>query len=259
MMANTSDSQGAPMPPSPDDGSPEQPRSAAFPTTLWTVVFAASGEADESRRALTQICQAYWYPLYVFVRRRGVAAHDAQDLTQAYFAHLLERHALTNVRPEAGRFRTFLLAALKHFLANERERAAAQKRGGGVAVVSLTPDPESRFQLEPRDNWTPEREFERQWALALLGRVLDGLRRECRREHQEGLFDELKPTLLGEGGSYAEIARRLGRTEGSVKVAAHRLRARFRERLREEIAQTVPEGEVDDELRELIAALRHPD
>jgi RNA polymerase sigma factor (sigma-70 family) len=235
--------------------SSSQPKS--FPTTLWTVVLhAGQDDTGQVRAALAQLCEAYWYPLYSFVRRRGYSAHDAEDLTQAFFARVLEKRGLERIDPERGRFRTFLLASLKNFLANDWDKANAQKRGGGQTIVSLDRESaESRFQLELCHEITPERNFERQWALSLLDQVLDELGKEYQADGKGNLFEELKAVLVGQPNSYAEIAARLEQNEGAVKVAAHRLRQRYRDLMRSRIAATVGEGEVDDELRHLFAAL----
>jgi len=230
---------------------------ARFPTTLWTVVLGAGQVgAPQASDALAQLCQAYWYPLYSFVRHRGYSSHDAQDLTQAFFAHLLEKRGLGRVDPQQGRFRTFLLAALKNFLANEWDRAHARKRGGGQTIVSLDHDrAESRYQREPSHAYTPERHFERQWALTLLEQVLGDLQSEYHVDGKGELFDALKGVLLGQAGTYAGIAARLGSSEGAIKAAAHRLRGRYRERTRARIAETVGPEQVEDELRHLLGVL----
>jgi RNA polymerase sigma-70 factor (ECF subfamily) len=235
--------------------SSSQPK--AFPTTLWTVVLHAGRDATEqAHTALAQLCQAYWYPLYSFVRHRGYSPHDAQDLTQAFFAHLLEKRGLGRVDPEQGRFRTFLLASLKNFLANDWDHAHARKRGGGQSIVSLDHQAgESRYQLEPSHDWTPERHFERQWAVTLLNQVLETLRQEYHADGKGDLFEELKAVLTGQAGAYAEMAVRLGRSEGAIKVAVHRMRHRYRELIRARIAETVEDGDVEDELRHLMAVL----
>jgi RNA polymerase sigma-70 factor (ECF subfamily) len=231
-------------------------RAKNFPTTLWTLVLhAGRDESVQAQAALAQLCQAYWYPLYSFVRRRGYAPHDAQDLTQAFFAQLLEKRGLEGVAPELGRFRTFLLASLKHFLANDWDRAHARKRGGGKTILSLDERAESRYQLEPSHNLTPERHFERQWAMTLLEQVLDALRDEYHAEGKGDLFEELKAVMVGQPRTYADIAARLRRSEGAIKVAVHRLRHRYRELMRARIAETVGAGEVEDELRHLLAVL----
>lgn len=231
-----------------------------FQTTLWTVVLLAgrSGSKDACD-ALAQLCQTYWYPLYAFVRRQGYHAHDAQDLTQAFFARLLEKHALGHVDRAKGTFRSFLLASLKNFLANEWDKDRAQKRGGGHKIFSLDRDSaESRYGLEPSHDLSADKVFERRWALTLLEQVLTNLRGEYDADGKLDLFEQLKSTLTGEFGStsYASIAERLGTSEGAIKVAAHRLRHRFREQVRSEIAQTVALAEdVNDELRHLLTVL----
>ena len=232
-------------------------QSKNFPTTLWTVVLhAGRDEPAQAQAALAQLCQAYWYPLYSFVRRRGYSPHDAEDLTQAFFAQLLEKRGLERVDPELGRFRTFLLASLKNFLANDWDRAHALKRGGGQTIVSLDEESaESRYQLEPSHDMTPERHFERQWAMTLLDQVLDALRDEYHAEGKGDLFEELKAVIIGQAGAYADMAARLRRSEGAIKVAVHRLRHRYRELMRARIAETVGEGDVEDELRHLLAVL----
>ena len=231
------------------------PRS--FPTTLWTVVLnAGRGDSTDAEEALAHLCRAYWYPLYAFVRRRGYGPNDAQDLTQGFFAHLLEKHSLIAVAPEKGRFRTFLLAALKNFLANEKDKSNALKRGGGKRHLSLNHEnAESRYQIEPSHELTPERLFERQWALSLLEQVLAVLCSEYQADGNGPLFEELKEVLTGQTGGYAEIAARFGRTEGAIKVAAHRLRQRYRELTRAKVAETVSDRDVDDEMRHLLAVL----
>ena len=233
---------------------------AVFVTTQWSVVLAAgnagSAGADD---ALARLCRMYWYPLYCYVRRRGREAEDAKDLTQEFFARLLKRNWLGRADRERGRFRSFLLGAMNHFLADEWDKARAQKRGGGVAAVPLEiTTAETRFAHEPADPSTPEQNFERRWALTLLEEVLQRLRAEYEAEGRAELFALLHPCLVGDRTEqpYAELARRLGSTEGTVKAAVHRLRQRYRGLLREEIAQTVAEpAEVDDELRHLFAVL----
>lgn len=233
--------------------------SQRFPTTLWTVVLhAGRDEPAQARAALTRLCQAYWYPLYCFVRHRGHSAHDAEDLTQAFFAHLLEKHGVARVDPGLGRFRTFLLASLKNYLANDRDKAEALKRGGGHTIISIEQgSADSRFQVEPSHDMTPERHFERQWAMTLLEQVLEALREEYHADGKGELFEELKPAIAGQPASYVAIAARLRKSEGAVKVAVHRLRTRYRELMRERIAATVGTGEceVEDELNHLVTIL----
>jgi RNA polymerase sigma factor (sigma-70 family) len=228
-----------------------------FVTTHWSLVLAAGADVSSSAAgdALAQLCETYWYPLYAFLRSRGHTAEDAQDLTQAFFARVLERRTLASADPARGRFRSFLLASLKNFAANEREREQAQKRGGGTSVVPLEIETaELRFQLEPRTDETPERVFDRQWALILLDTVLQQLQTEMTRAGRDGHFAQLKEFLTGENVSpgYAAAASALGMSEGATRVAVHRLRRRFAQLVRREIAQTVSSAdEIDDELRYL--------
>ncbi|HET6882143.1 MAG TPA: sigma factor [Pirellulales bacterium] len=231
-----------------------------FATTRWSIVLAAQDrESPDSRKALASLCLTYWYPVYAFVRRRGHAAHDAQDLTQEFFATLLEKSYLRSVDRERGRFRTFLLTAVSRFLSNQRERSRASKRGGGNQPLSLDfATGESRYRHEPADAWTPERLFDRRWAFTLLDTVLARLEDEYRRQEKGPLFERLQDYITGDGGgsAYAETAAALDMTEGAVKVAVHRLRRRYRETLREEIAATVESpDEIDDELKRLFDAI----
>ena len=234
---------------------------AAFVTTHWSMVLAA-GHADTpgAQDALARLCQTYWHPLYAYVRRLGYSPHDAQDLTQEFFARLLAKNTLAGADASRGRFRSFLLASLKHFLANEWDKARAQKRGGGQIPIPIDPAvaETSCAGFEPADPATAEKLYERRWALTLLDRVLRRLREEYAASGREKLFEQLKPTLTEASRSvrYAEMATRLGTTEGAVKVAVHRLRQQYRELLRAEIAATVgTPDEVEDELRNLFAAL----
>jgi RNA polymerase sigma factor (sigma-70 family) len=242
--------------PDPDPG----PQAGQFPSTCWSVVLAARDPAEpRARQALASLCSAYWYPLYAFIRRRGSPPELAEDLTQEFFAGLLRRGSLDRVAPERGRFRAFLLAACKNFLANRRDHDRARKRGGGVGLFPIDGrDAEGRYGREPSHEMTAERLYERRWALTLLDRVLARLAAEMDRAGKGALFARLEPTLLGGRGAapYAVVAGELGLTEGAVKVAAHRLRRRYRELLRAEIGRTVadPAG-VDQEIGELFAAL----
>jgi RNA polymerase sigma factor (sigma-70 family) len=243
---------------SPGPGSSD---AAGFAATRWTVVLtAARGKTHtQATDALAELCRVYWYPLYAYVRRRGHSPQDAEDLTQEFFARLLARDFLKGVAPEKGKFRAFLLAAMKHFLSNQYDRSHAQKRGGGQTILSLdTPAAECRFRREPADDLTPERLYQRQWALTVLDRVLGRLQGEYTVGGKADLFDEIKGHLTGsrESARYAEGAGRLGMTEGALRVAAHRLRRRYRELLREEIAQTVQRpDEVDEEIAYLLSCL----
>lgn len=238
----------------------EPPRSPAFVTTHWSVVLTA-GRSDTTRAhaALAKLCQTYWYPLYAYVRRRGQSPEDAQDLTQEFFARLLEKNWVGNADQTKGRFRSFLLATMNHFLADEWDKARAQKRGGGVPLVPLQFETaETRYGVEPADPITPERIFERRWALTLLEEVLNRLRAEYEQEGKDDLFAALHPCLVGERTAqpYAELAASMGVNEGTVKSAVHRLRQRYRQLLRDEIANTVAGSEeVDEELRHLFAVL----
>jgi RNA polymerase sigma-70 factor (ECF subfamily) len=232
----------------------------SFDTTRWSVIAAARGpDPDAARAALSTLCEAYWYPVYAFIRRWGADPDAARDLTQAFFTSLLERRDIEQVRPERGRFRTFLLASAKHFLLNEAARSRAAKRGGGVSPLPLAFDEaEGRYQVEPADVTTPETLYERRWALTLIERVLARLRTDWDANGRLAEFDELKESLLGSGpaGGYAGAAKRLGTTEGATKVAAHRLRRKFQARLRQEIAETVADqAEIDDEIQYLVRAL----
>jgi RNA polymerase sigma-70 factor (ECF subfamily) len=228
-----------------------------FHTTHWSVVLHARGDSSGAHAALARLCETYWYPLYTFVRRQGHGPHDAQDLTQEFFARLLAKGWLAAVAPERGRFRAWLLVAMKHFLANEWDRVRAEKRGGKTSLVSLDESrAEARYCGEAATTETAEHLYDRQWALTLLDRVLATLRAEFSTPEKAAQFDALKGALTGDHTPYAEIATQLGTSEGAVKVAVHRLRERYRALIRAEIAQTVatPE-EIDAEMRHLLAAL----
>lgn len=246
------------------DRSSSSPERQAFMTTRWSVVLAAQGsDSIHAGTALSNLCESYWYPLYAFIRRRGHASHDAQDLTQAFFEKLLEKNYLASVARERGKFRTFLLASLKHFLANEWDKGQAAKRGGGKLLISLDDtEAEARYILEPAEHLSADKLYERRWALTLLDQVLERLRNEMISAGKEDHFEALKACLTrGKGEqSFASIGDQLGISEGTARVAAHRLRKRYRDLLREEIAQTVAdESDVDDEIRYLISVLGdHP-
>ena len=224
-----------------------------FPTTRLSMVLAAAApEGTQARDALADLCRLYWHPLYIFVRRQGYDADQAQDLTQSFIARLLEKDALSRFRQERGRFRSFLLASLKHFLSNERDAARSQKRGGGTADVPLDLAP------EPRDEGSPDKAFERQWALGLIARVLEQVRDECARLGKAEQFDRLKGCVVGDSQrtNYRDLGGELGMSESAVKVAVHRLRQRFHESLRREISMTVTdEAEIGDEIRYLLGVL----
>jgi len=232
---------------------------SVFVTTHWSVVLSA-GAADEAdaQKALTKLCQTYWYPLYGYVRGRGHSREDAQDLTQEFFARLLARHWVENADRSKGRFRSFLLTAMERFLADEWDKTRAQKRGGGVPCLPLEFDPaETRLSREPVDDVTPEQSYEKRWVLTLLEEVLKRLRAEYEAEGNAVLFGEIHPCLVGDGESLpqAVVAEKLGVSESAVKSAVHRMRRRYRKLLRQEIAETVSPGEVDEELRHLFAVM----
>ena len=232
------------------------PTAREFHTTRWSIVVSAQGEGSGVREALAKLCHTYWFPLYAFVRRQGVSSHDAQDLTQEFFARLLEKGWLGSVQRERGRFRSWLLASMKHFLANEWERSRAGKRGGGAVPFSFDElDAESRLAHEPATD-SAEKIYDRRWAMTLLDTVMARLRTEMAGAGKLAHFEALKFCLTGEKNAYAEVGARLAMSEGAVKVAVHRLRERYRALLRAEIAETVatPE-EIEDELRALLATL----
>jgi RNA polymerase sigma factor (sigma-70 family) len=236
------------------------PTGKDFNTTHWSVVLAARGESADARAALEKLCRLYWYPLYAFVRRQGHSPEDVEDLIQGFFARLLERKDLETVQRERGRFRSYLLVSLKHFLINEQYRARTEKRGGGQALIPLDEvQAEKKFALEPVDKSTPEKIFERRWALALLDKVLEQLRKEYETTDRLGLFESLRWFLSDEPAeqSQAQIGAKLGLSPGAVKQAVRRLRLRYRELLREEVAHTVATAaDIDDEVRHLVAVLR---
>ena len=230
-----------------------------FATTHWTqVLHAGRSDSTSAREALAQLCQSYWYPLYAYARRRGNSPADAEDLTQGFFARLLELNSLADVRREKGKFRSFLLASLNHYISDEWDRARAQKRGHG-RVVSLDAGlAEERFSHEPADALTPEKLFEKKWAMTLLESVVQKLQGEYESAGKGALFMVLKFSIAGDQGeeSYAELAAQLGMSEATLRVTIHRLRQRYRQLLRDEIARTVAsEAEVDGEIRHLFAAL----
>ena len=231
-----------------------------FTTTHWSVVLAAGDIASpQAEIALAELCRTYWYPLYAFVRRKGHSTHDAQDLTQAFFARLLEKNYVAQADQERGRFRTYLLAALIHFLADEWDKTRRQKRGGGREIISFdAASAEERYRLEPVEPPDPAKLYERRWVTTLFDRVLARLEEEFHEAGKDRLFDQLKGSLLAEdsGPSYIELGMRLGLTEDAVKQAVRRMRRRYRELFREEIAQTVAgPGEVKAELKHLFAIL----
>ena len=208
--------------------------------------------------ALEELCRTYWYPLYAYVRHHGHSREDAEDLTQAFFARFLEKNYLEGLGSEKGKFRAFLLASLKHFLANEWDKSQRQKRGSGVTTLSLDwQDADTRYQIDPADTLSPDKLFDRAWAVTLLERVIVRLRDECAADGRSALFDRLKPFLMVGRSDipHAQAAAELGMAEGAVRVAVHRLRRRYRQLLREEIAQTLSDpAQVDEEMRALFSA-----
>jgi RNA polymerase sigma factor (sigma-70 family) len=249
-MENTSNTAGS-----------AQVRAGGFASTQWSVILLAGGarNAPEVQDALVRLCSTYWYPLYVFIRRQGHSADDAEDLVQEFFMRVLEKDFLSAIDKSRGKFRTFLLACCQHFLANQREFARAQKRGGARPRLSLDfPGAAERYRTEPASDETAEKLFERRWALTVLDQALEELRRECQSDGKGALFDHLKKVLVGgaESPSYARIGAELGMNEQAVRKAAQRLRQRYRDVLRARIADTVDEpASIDDEIRDLFAAL----
>lgn len=230
-----------------------------FATTHWTVVLAAGRRSTpQADSALEQLCQTYWFPLYAYVRRRGHTKEDAEDLTQAFFARFLAKNYLDGLSAERGRFRAFLLASLKHFLANEWDRSQRQKRGGSTSHLSLDwQTADTQFQIAATAEPSPDKAFDREWAVALLAKVIERLKAECVVEGKTNLFEQLKIFLTAGKGelSHAAAAQRLGLDESAVRVAVHRLRKRYRQLLRDEIAQTLADtGDVEEEMRALFGA-----
>jgi RNA polymerase sigma factor (sigma-70 family) len=249
------------MPPTSYHPDSVSPSARMFATTRWSAVLAAGTPGSpRTLEALDQLCRIYWFPLYAWVRRQSHSPHDAEDLIQGFFARLIGKGDLADVDPRLGRFRSFLLASLKHYLANERDRQRAWKRGGRHCFVPLETDTaESRYSAEPIDTLSADRIYDRRWALTVLGRVMARLRAEFRNLHKEQLFDKLKACLTADPNSlsHAQLAQQVGLSEGAVKVTVHRLRRRYRDLLRDEIAQTVGNpAAVEEELRDLMDALR---
>lgn len=242
------------------DTSPTPAGTSRFATTHWSVVLAASSpKSSRYREALETLCQAYWFPIYAYLRRQGYGAHKAEDQTQGFFTHMIEMDDLCRADPDRGRFRSFLLSMLKHFVADQWDRSQAQKRGGGKKALSLDfADAETRYKLEPSHQLSPDKLYEKSWALTLLSQTMARLKAETSGTNKQKLFEQLKAHLAGQFHAvpYSELAARLEMTEGSVKIAVHRLKQRYRELLREQIAQTVssPE-EIDEEIRALFVAL----
>jgi len=231
-----------------------------FLTTHWSVVQAAAGPKDsQCRQALETLCQTYWFPVYAYLRRCGHHQDAAEDYTQGFFTRLLEKDGLRLADPERGRFRSFLLTALKYFIANEEDKRRTLKRGGAHAILSLDlAEAEGRYAVQPAQSASPERVFERSWALTILDRAVARLQHELEQRHKGTLFKQLKGYMVVDRDTvpYQTVAQELGMTENAVKVAVHRLRRRYRELLRDEIAQTVSdEAQIDEEVGNLFAAL----
>lgn len=229
-----------------------------FTTTHWSVVLTAGHKSSPAANAaLATLCETYWFPLYAYARRRGHKADESQDLTQEFFARFLEKDYVAAADPERGRFRAFLLTSFKHFLSKERDKAKSQKRGGGRLPLSLDLAlGESRYVAEPTDMLTPEQLYDRQWTVALLDRVMRRLEVEMRGSDKAEWFDRLKGFIAGgsDGATYAKTAESLGTTEAAAKMATHRMRRRYRDLLRHEIAETVEHvADVEDEIRSLFA------
>ena len=230
-----------------------------FATTHWTVVLAAGQRnTPQSNSALEELCRTYWFPLYAYVRRHGHTKEDAEDLTQAFFARFLAKNYLEDLSAERGRFRAFLLASLKHFLTNEWKKSQRLKRGGGEVPLSLDwQTADTKFQVAATNEPSPDKVFDREWALALLSKVIERLQKECESDGKAKLFAQLKIFLTAgkDGTAQAEVAKALGMEEGAVRVAIHRLRKRYRDLLRDEIAQTLADAsDVDEEMRALFGA-----
>ena len=244
-----------------DELSASPPRQREFETTRWSIVISAGrNSTPDSKRALASLCETYWYPLYAYVRRRVPNVDEAHDMTQAFFTELLERNFLRSAEPQRGRFRAFLLTAFKHFLSKEWSKAKTQKRGGGRAPLSLDFDSaDSTLRIEAESGLTAEQLYDQQWAIALLGRIMERLELESQQQAGTGnRFAELKGFIIGDhsGATYADVAKNLGISEGAAKKSASRMRHRFGELLREEIAHTVGRpDEVEDEIRSLFTIL----
>ena len=233
-----------------------------FATTHWSVISTAGkSSSPQQKQALETLCQSYWFPLYAYLRRRGCDTHQAEDVTQAFFAHIVEKQGLRTADPQYGKFRSFLLVRLKGFLSDERDRAQAKKRGGGQKILSLgIQNAEGQYALEPASGLSPEMLFEKSWALTVLERTVDRLEADMAKKNKQELFEHLKVYLTTDKDviPYQEMATRLSMTEGSVRVAVHRLRRRYRKLLRDEIAQTVSaDDQIEEEMGHLFSALAY--
>ena len=238
---------------------PSSPR--GLTTTHWSLITAAQSD-DQSqtiaRQALEQLCRTYWYPLYVFARNRGYSQEDAQDLTQAFLVRFLETGGFASADKERGRFRSYLLGSLKHFLANDWRKGKTKKRGGDVVILAWDSlDPESRYTHEPSTSESPELGFDQEWAREVTSRALTKLRNEAKQAGKIDLFEAIQGSLMGKDLDRVECAKRLGMSEGAIKVAIHRLRQQYKDCVRAEVAETVnTSSEVDEEMRHLVSVLR---
>jgi RNA polymerase sigma factor (sigma-70 family) len=232
-------------------------RAHSFRTTRWCLVVSAGRDSEEGATALSELCEIYWGPAHAFVRRNGYPAEDARDLTQAFFARVLEKGYFRNARPDRGRFRSYLLACLRHFLSNARDSELALKRGGAHVHISLECDSGERpYQVDPSDSLTPEHIYERRWAMAVIAQAMTSLEQKYQETARGALFATLKGSVSGDSVPYAELAAALDTTEGAVRVAVHRLRRDVGAALRRTIAETVGDPtEVDDELRYLLSVV----
>jgi len=246
--------------PASPDGAARGAGPGRFATTRWSRVLAAgSARSEQSEEALAELCGEYWYPLYAYVRRRGYDTDDARDLTQSFFVHLLEKKSLAMADPARGRFRTFLLTAMKNFVNGEWRKKATLKRGGGVEMLSIDfQSAEERYRIEPSHTLSPDSIYERRWALGLLDRAVEELRRHYEEAGKGELFEALKGGLGHDDGllPYSELSRQLGQSEAALRSAVFRLRRRWRDQLRELVAETVDEeSTIDDELQNLLASI----
>ncbi|OUT58636.1 MAG: hypothetical protein CBB71_13045 [Rhodopirellula sp. TMED11] len=243
-----------------DESSVPAPRSGEFQTTRWSLVISAGQTGDpDAQQALASLCESYWLPLYSYARRRVNHLDDAQEMTQAFFSELLEKNVIATATPERGRFRSYLLTAFKHFLSKQWEKAKAQKRGGGKQPLSLDFDSaDSTFQIESESQRTADQIYDQQWAITLLGKVMQRLESDCQQSGKAEQFTHLKPFMIGDhpGITYQQVAQKLGLSEAAAKTAASRLRKQFGQLLRDEISQTVTDlNEIEDEIRSLFSVL----
>ncbi len=230
-----------------------------FASTQWSIVLAAGGSTEEAQRAIEELCEIYWYPLYAFARRQGHRPDVAEDLTQGLFVRVLEKQYFSSADPSRGRFRSFLITIFKRFIRDEYKKSMADKRGGKLAHLSIdVPSAERRYQAEPVEDWTPERLYERRWAMTLLDRVLAQLRESFVRKGKESFFMHAQVYLTSDvaGPHYAQVAEQLNMSQGALRVAVHRLRAEYRRLLCAEVSRTLAEpNDVESELEALKAAL----